>query len=84
MSDRADSRKRLILLVVLLAAAGAGLFWVNTRPAETPDSELQTKVDDLQAILEDAKAEQERQPQPEYDPGAGVTNGPTSVRGGGG
>ena len=72
-----------MLLFVLLVAAGGGLFWVNTRPGETTDTALQTKVDDLQAILDDAKAEQEKQPQPEFDPGAGDSSGVTDMRGGG-
>lgn len=83
MSDQAESRKRLVLLIVLLAAAGGGLFWVSTRPPETPDAAIQTKVDDLQAILDDAQAEREKQPVPEYDPGRGVSDGPSNMRSGG-
>ncbi len=82
MSDQAESRKRLILAAVLLIAAGGVLAWSLTRNPQTVNDETAQKVQDLQAILDDAMAERAAIPEPPPPPEP--RGGPTDVRSGGG
>lgn len=82
MSDQPESRKRLILAVVLLIAVGGVLAWSLTRNPQAINDETSQKVDDLQAILDDMKAEQAATPEP--PPASEPRGGPMNVRSGGG
>lgn len=81
MSDQDGNRKRLILAVVLLLAAGGVLAWSLTRNPQAVNDETAQKVDELKAILDDTMAERADEPEPPPPPEP--RGGPTDVRSGG-
>ncbi len=81
MSDSADQRKRVIILIVLLLAVGGVLAWNFTRNPQAVTDDTARKVDDLKAILDDAMAEQRQQPEP--PPPQPTQGGPMDMRSGG-
>jgi hypothetical protein len=81
MSDQDGNRKRLILAVVLLLAAGGVLAWSLTRNPQAVNDETAQKVDELKAILDDTMAERAEEPEPPPPPEP--RGGPTDIRSGG-
>lgn len=81
MSETSDNRKRLFPLIVLLLAVGGVTAWSLTRNPQGPDDATKEKAEVLQSILEDAKAEQRKQPEPPPPPEP--ASGPKDIRSGG-
>jgi hypothetical protein len=81
MSDQDGNRKRLILAVALLLAAGGVLAWSLTRNPQAVNDETAQKVDELKAILDDTMAERAEEPEPPPPPEP--RGGPTDIRSGG-
>jgi len=81
MSDQDGNRKRLILAVVLLIAAGGVLAWSLTRNPQAVNDETAQKADELRAILENTMADRKEEPAP--PPASEPGGGPTNLRSGG-
>jgi hypothetical protein len=78
MSDQSESRKRLILAVLLLAAAGGVLAWSLTRKPQAVDDQTAQKVDELKSILDDAMTERAATEEAPATPEP--VDGPTNMR----
>lgn len=80
MAQEEKSGRRVVVIVVLLALAGAAVWTLNRDPQEVDDPTL-NKATALQAAIEEAEAaEPEPQPQPMAPVAPGT--GPKSMRGG--